>query len=77
VSLEAIFLSTVMISQNLRAACEKVRADLDFETNIRSDTWSMHIGCALGVEADQVEREVKALLEQLQARMGTDAVPSE
>jgi uncharacterized membrane protein len=78
VSLEAIFLSTfVMISQNRQAAREKVRADLDFETNIRSEVWSMHIGRALGVEADQVEREVKALLEQLQARMNTNAKPSQ
>lgn len=70
VSLEAIFLSTfVMISQNRQAAREKVRADLDFETNIRSEVWSTHIGRALGIDANQVEREVQALLTQLQARM--------
>jgi uncharacterized membrane protein len=73
VSLEAIFLSTfVMVSQNRQAAREKVRADLDFETNIRSEVWSTHIGRALGVEADQVEREVQALLAQLQSRMTGD-----
>ncbi|HEV2347538.1 MAG TPA: DUF1003 domain-containing protein [Actinocrinis sp.] len=73
VSLEAIFLSTfVMISQNRQAAREKVRADLDFETNIRSEIWSMHIGRALGVETDQVEREVQALLAQLQAKMNVN-----
>jgi uncharacterized membrane protein len=70
VSLEAIFLSTfVMISQNRQAAREKVRADLDFETNIRSEIWSMHIGRALGVDADGVEREVQALLAELQTKM--------
>lgn len=48
VSLEAIFLSTfVMVSQNRQAIREKVRADLDFETNIRSEVWSAHIGHAL------------------------------
>jgi uncharacterized membrane protein len=74
VSLEAIFLSTfVMISQNRQAAREKIRADLDFETNIRSEVWSTHIGLALGVDADQVEHEVQALLAQLQARMTSDA----
>jgi uncharacterized membrane protein len=74
VSLEAIFLSTfVMISQNRQAAREKIRADLDFETNLRSEVWSTHIGRALGVDADHVEREVQALLTQLQARMKSDA----
>jgi uncharacterized membrane protein len=77
VSLEAIFLSTfVMISQNRQAAREKVRADLDFETNIRSEVWSTHIGRALGVDADQVEQEVQALLVQLQAKMKSDSQPS-
>jgi uncharacterized membrane protein len=78
VSLEAIFLSTfVMISQNRQAAREKVRADLDFETNIRSEIWSTHIGRALGVDADQVEREVQTLLTQLQARMKSDTKASQ
>ncbi|MHB9864417.1 DUF1003 domain-containing protein [Streptomyces sp. YIM S03343] len=44
VSLEAIFLSTfVMVSQNRQAARENVRADLDFETNVRSEVWSIHM----------------------------------
>jgi uncharacterized membrane protein len=77
VSLEAIFLSTfVMISQNRQAAREKVRADLDFETNVRSEVWSTHIGRALGVDADHVEREVQALLTQFQTRMKSDTQPS-
>ncbi|MGW1004246.1 DUF1003 domain-containing protein [Streptomyces sp. NPDC002520] len=70
VSLEAIFLSTfVMVSQNRQAARDKVRADLDFETNIRSEVWSMHMGRALGVDAKTVEEEVRALLAQNQAKM--------
>ncbi|WP_247196528.1 DUF1003 domain-containing protein [Streptomyces sp. GESEQ-35] len=54
VSLEAIFLSTlVMVSQNRQAAREKVRADLDFETNIRSEVWSVHMGSAYGAHVSQ------------------------
>jgi uncharacterized membrane protein len=70
VSLEAIFLSTfVMVSQNRQAMREKVRADLDFETNIRSEVWSAHIGHVLGVDPKQVEQEVQTLLAQNQAKM--------
>ncbi|MFD8813326.1 DUF1003 domain-containing protein [Streptomyces sp. NPDC059627] len=70
VSLEAIFLSTfVMVSQNRQAIREKVRADLDFETNVRSEVWSAHIGHALGIDARQVEQEVQAFLAQNQARL--------
>ncbi|MFD4508289.1 DUF1003 domain-containing protein [Streptomyces sp. NPDC058457] len=75
VSLEAIFLSTfVMVSQNRQAIREKVRADLDFETNVRSEVWSAHIGHALGIDAGQVEQEVQAFLAQNQAKTdGTKA----
>ena len=56
VSLEAIFLSTfVMISQNRQAARDTKRNQLDFETNIRSEIWSIHIGEALGLDVDHVE----------------------
>jgi uncharacterized membrane protein len=56
VSLEAIFLSTfVMVSQNRQAARADLRAELDFETNLRSEIWSVHIGHALGVDARHVE----------------------
>ncbi|MGI5135610.1 DUF1003 domain-containing protein [Streptomyces sp. CA-106110] len=74
VSLEAIFLSTfVMVSQNRQASREKVRADLDFETNIRSEVWSAHIGHAHGVDPKQVDQEVQTLLAQNQAKMnGTE-----
>ncbi|MFG2957637.1 DUF1003 domain-containing protein [Streptomyces sp. NPDC048291] len=78
VSLEAIFLSTfVMVSQNRQAVREKVRADLDFETDIRSEVWSAHIGSALGVDPDKVEQEVQALLAKNQAKMNGAAQPSE
>ncbi|MGW5434013.1 DUF1003 domain-containing protein [Streptomyces sp. NPDC004059] len=70
VSLEAIFLSTfVMVSQNRQAARENVRADLDFETNVRSEVWSIHMGRALGVDPEEVERRVQELLAENRARM--------
>ncbi|WP_051740671.1 DUF1003 domain-containing protein [Streptomyces xylophagus] len=78
VSLEAIFLSTfVMVSQNRQATREKVRADLDFETNIRSEVWSAHMGHALGIDAEQVEQDVKILLAQNRAKMNnTEQIPT-
>ncbi|MGW1563519.1 DUF1003 domain-containing protein [Streptomyces sp. NPDC002144] len=63
VSLEAIFLPTfVMVSQNRQAARENVRADLDFETNVRSEVWSIHMSRALGVDPVEVERRVQEML---------------
>ena len=48
VSLEAIFLSTfLMVTQNRQAARSDIRSQLDFETNLRSEIWSVHIGAAL------------------------------
>ncbi|MEU6141764.1 DUF1003 domain-containing protein [Streptomyces sp. NPDC047081] len=70
VSLEAIFLSTfVMVSQNRQAARENVRADLDFETNVRSEVWSVHMGRALGVDPVAVEHRVQELLKENRTRM--------
>ncbi|MCL9760568.1 DUF1003 domain-containing protein [Frankia sp. AiPa1] len=60
VSLEAIFLSTfVMISQNRESARQDVRAELDFETNLRSVVWAAQIGRALGIDPHEVERKVR------------------
>jgi uncharacterized membrane protein len=60
VSLEAIFLGTfVMVSQNRQAARADIRSQLDFETNLRSEIWAVHIGQALGVNIDHVEHVVK------------------
>jgi uncharacterized membrane protein len=57
VSLEAIFLSTfVMVSQNRQAERSDIRSQLDFETNLRSEIWAVHIGTALGIDVDHVER---------------------
>jgi uncharacterized membrane protein len=78
VSLEAIFLSTfVMVSQNRQAMREKVRADLDFETNIRSEVWSAHMGHVLGISAEQVEQDVRTLLAQNRAKMNdSEPIPT-
>jgi uncharacterized membrane protein len=65
VSLEAIFLSTfVMISQNREARRQNVRAELDFETNVRSEVWSMHMGRALGLDPVEIEKHVQAAIAQ-------------
>ena len=64
VSLEAIFLSTfVMISQNRQSARTDIRSQLDFENNIRSEIWSVHIGQALGIDAIHVEEIVAKAVE--------------
>lgn len=76
VSLEAIFLSTfVMVSQNRQAARENVRADLDFETNLRAEVWSVHIGRALGLDPEHIELRVQEAIAESRARMngGTPA----
>ncbi|WP_329139896.1 DUF1003 domain-containing protein [Streptomyces sp. NBC_01476] len=70
VSLEAIFLSTfVMVSQNRQATRENVRADLDFETNLRAEVWSVHIGKALGLNPEQIEGYVQDAIAANRARM--------
>jgi uncharacterized membrane protein len=64
VSLEAIFLATfVMVSQNRQAARSDIRSDLDFENNLRSEIWSVHIGQALGLDSEHVESVVRAAID--------------
>ena len=59
VSLEAIFLSTfVMVSQSRQSARADLRAQLDFETNLRAEIWAIHIGAVLGIDHDHVESVV-------------------
>ena len=68
VSLEAIFLSTfVMVSQNRQAARSDIRSDLDFENNLRSEIWSVHIGQALGIDAEHVETVVQGAIDGYRA----------
>ncbi|GAC1595029.1 MAG: hypothetical protein NVS3B21_17720 [Acidimicrobiales bacterium] len=69
VSLEAIFLATfVMVSQNRQAARSDIRSDLDFENNLRSEIWSVHIGQALGLDTEHVETIVRAALDGYRAQ---------
>ena len=73
VSLEAIFLSTfVMVSQNRQAARADIRSELDFETNLRSEIWSVHIGHALGVDPSHVEEVVRRAIEGSRAQLGSE-----
>src|SRR5438309_11640585 len=63
VSLEAIFLATfVMITQNRQAARADIRSEIDFENNLRSEMWSVHIGSALGIDTEHVERMIQVVL---------------
>jgi uncharacterized membrane protein len=65
VSLEAIFLSTfVMVSQNRQALRTEVRSQLDFEANLRSEVWAMHIGEKLGIDPEHVEAIVAKVIAQ-------------
>jgi uncharacterized membrane protein len=71
VSLEAIFLSTfVMVSQNRQAQRSDVRSQLDFETNLRAEIWSVHIGQALGIDVEHVEQVVLKAIEGSKAQLG-------
>lgn len=77
VSLEAIFLSTfVMISQNRQAARSDLRSELDFETNIRGEIWSVHIGQRLGIDVDHVEDVVRRAIDGAHAAMRNAPAPS-
>src|SRR5947207_9311971 len=72
VSLEAIFLSTfVMVSQNRQAARADIRSELDFETNLRSEIWSVHIGQALGVDPSHVEDVVRQAIDGSRSQLET------
>jgi uncharacterized membrane protein len=70
VSLEAIFLSTfVLISQNRQAARDNVRAELDFETNLRSEIWSLQIGRVLGLDPHDVEQHVQRAITAVRQKL--------
>ena len=78
VSLEAIFLSTfVMVSQNRQAARSDIRSDLDFENNLRSEIWSVHIGQALGLDSEHVETVVRAAIAGYRADSGAAATKAQ
>jgi uncharacterized membrane protein len=59
VSLEAIFLSTfILISQNRQAERSEARSEIDFENNLRAEIWAVHVGQALGIDPEHVERVI-------------------
>ena len=71
VSLEAIFLSTfVMVSQNRQAERSDIRSQLDFETNLRAEIWSVHIGHALGLDVHHVENVVHDAIQGSRSQLG-------
>lgn len=70
VSLEAIFLATfVMVTQNRQGRRSDIRSDLDFETNLRSEIWSVHIGQALGIDVEHVEEIVRQAVSGARAEL--------
>lgn len=57
VSLEAIFLSTfVMVSQNRQATRSNVRSQIDFESNLQSLIWLVHIAQKIDVDIAHVDK---------------------
>ena len=72
VSLEAIFLADVRDGEpEPPGARADMRAQLDFETNLRSEIWSVHIGHALGIDVDHVEDIVLHAIEGSRVNLAT------
>jgi uncharacterized membrane protein len=77
VSLEAIFLSTfVMVSQNRQAERSDLRAQLDFETNLRAEIWAIHIGAALSIDHEHVEQVVRQAIAASKQAPSDDGNPT-
>jgi uncharacterized membrane protein len=53
-----------MVSQNRQSMRSEVRNQLDFEANLRSEVWAMHIGQKLGIDPDHVEEVVAKVIAQ-------------
>lgn len=65
VSLEAIFLATfVMVSQNRQAARADLRAQIDFEANLQSLIWTVHVGYALNLDIKHVGDLCKVAIQE-------------
>ncbi|MSO60090.1 MAG: DUF1003 domain-containing protein [Ilumatobacteraceae bacterium] len=72
VSLEAIFLSTfVMVSQNRQAARADSRSKADFEANIQSLIWSVHIGQEVGLDIEHVETLCSSVITESRNETGS------
>ncbi len=69
VSLEAIFLSTfVMVSQNRQALRSEVRSQVDFESNLQSLIWSVHIGQKIGLDIEHIEQLCRDVVQESRDR---------
>jgi len=65
VSLEAIFLSTfVMVSQNRQAARSNLRSQVDFEANLQSLIWLVHLAQKSDVDIMHVEQLCTQVIEE-------------
>jgi uncharacterized membrane protein len=65
VSLEAIFLATfVMVSQNRQSARADLRAQVDFEANLQSLIWTVHVGYALNIDIEHVGELCRQAIEE-------------
>jgi CRP/FNR family cyclic AMP-dependent transcriptional regulator len=74
VSLEAIFLSTfVLISQSRQVEKDKVRADIEYEVNIKAELEVAH----LHEKADHTHEEMLRRFTQLEKMIARQSVPSE
>ena len=77
VSLEAIFLATfVMVSQNSQAKRSDFRAQIDFESNLRSLIWTTHVASQLGVDIKHVDEIVALAIEQARKTIGDERAKS-
>ncbi len=71
VSLEAIFLSTfVLISQNRQAQKDRVRADVEYEVNVRAEREV----AALHAKADRLYEQMMARFRDVEKRVEREAV---
>ena len=74
VSLEAIFLSAlVMIGQNRHAIQNELRSQTDFESNLRSLIWTIHIAEALKVDADHVRTLCDTAIEEIRSDLAANS----
>ena len=71
VSLEAIFLSTfVMISQNRQNAQSELRSQTDFESNLQSLIWTVHIAEALNIDIEHVRALCDSAIQEFRDEHG-------
>lgn len=76
VSLEAIFLATfVMVSQNRQAKRSDMRAQIDFEANLRSLIMITHLAANSGIDLVHVNSIVDLAIQDSHVSLGDETVP--